>query len=60
MQSKPILGALSRKLDKNGLLSELPIYRMKGSDFVPHLGATGFTPAYFHLKKDDEGNVSEI
>jgi hypothetical protein len=59
MQSKPILGALSRKLEKHGLLSELPMFRMKSEDIDPLLGSVNFSPAYLYLKKH-QGRLSEI
>lgn len=53
-QSKPILGALSRKLEKHGMLGDLPFFRMSGEDLEPVGGSIGYTPAYIFLRK--QGN----
>ena len=45
---------ISRKMEKHGLLSKLPMYRMKITNQVPWLGDFPHTPMHLYVRK--EGN----
>ena len=45
---------ISRKMEKHGLLSKLPLYRMKITNQVPWLGDFPHTPMHLYVRK--EGN----
>lgn len=49
-----VFNSFSRKLEKHGYLEELPLFRLSIDNKVPHLGNFGYSPIYFHIKKEGD------
>uniref|UniRef100_A0A7S3KB93 Uncharacterized protein n=1 Tax=Euplotes crassus TaxID=5936 RepID=A0A7S3KB93_EUPCR len=59
MYNGKVFNAFSRKLEKNGILNQLPCFRLAIDNKIPYLGSFAYSPIYFFLKKED-GKVTEI
>ena len=51
--NKPVLNALSIKLEKHGYGDDLHLFRIENSNVVPYLGEFAYTPMYIFLRKDE-------
>ena len=51
---------LTRKMANQGLLSKVPIFRMKINNQVPWLGDLPHTPLHIYLKKNAKGQIEAI
>lgn len=46
-----VFNAFSRKLEKHGYLSKLPLYRLSIDNSIPFLGNFGYSPIYLYVRK---------
>ena len=51
-QCKFVTDILSRKMEKHGVLDQIPIYRIKINNEIPWLGEFPHSPIHLYLKKD--------
>ena len=54
MKTKFNTNVISRKMDKHGLLDQLPLYRMNIKNQVPYLGDFPHTPLHLYVRKEGE------
>ena len=55
-----ILAALTHKMERHGYRQDLPLFQIKEQNEVPWLGQIGYTPAFFHLRKNKQGQITEL
>lgn len=55
-----VFNALSRKLEKHGYGSDLPLYRVGISNKLPFMGNFGYSPMYIFIRKDSDNKITEM
>jgi hypothetical protein len=55
-----VFNVFSRKLEKYGILKDLPCFRMSIDNKNPFMGTYFYSPMYFYLKKDKDGKIIEL
>ena len=54
-----MFNAFSRKVEKHGYGTELPLFRLSIDNKIPYLGNFGYSPIYMFVKKDADNYITE-